>query len=247
MTMIMALMIRYPLSASPHPANTAATDATVAPAWFGAIATAVGVAVAIIAIYFTYRQVRLTAVQLRLSSEQAAQDSEDRTRPYITMNVVPGLTGHGAIDLVIENTGQTTARDIRITLVDAEFGPQSNDDDHVGPGLQEFFATPFDLSPRGRMRFLWHLPETTKSNKRGAMGAPQIGEVLASYYWDGAGIQARKYTTRLRYNLVLWPRITPAPSTGSVNNGLSGKPVTHLKNIDHALRSIAHHTGEANR
>ncbi|MDD1385469.1 MULTISPECIES: hypothetical protein [Curtobacterium] len=229
--------------------SPAPSDAALLPTWIGAIATAVGVVVAIIAIGLTYRQVRLTAKQLRHASVQAAQDSEDRTRPYVAMNIVPSIASSGALDLVITNTGATAATNVRFELVDAQFG-LSDDDTRVGPDLRDFFSTPFELAPGARMRLFWHLPESTAdhSDKPGAMGAPVTGELRATYSRDVDGRPGtQEYVTKHHYDFTLWPKITPQAWTGKTNEGSPSDSLTHLKNIAFGIRAVAHHLGETNR
>ncbi|MBF4616387.1 hypothetical protein [Curtobacterium sp. VKM Ac-1376] len=238
-----------PLTFAGATPSAVSTDPTLLPTWIGARATAAAVVVAIVAILLTYRQVRLTAVQLRHDSAQAAQDSEDRTRPYVTMNIVPSIASHGALDLILANTGATAATNVRFKLLGAGFG-LSDDDTHVGPGLREFFATPFELAPGARMRLFWHLPESAaeRSDKRGAMGAPVTGELQVTYGRDVGGRPgSHEYVTKHRYDFTLWPKITPEAWTGARNEGNSSDPLTHLKNIDFGLRAIAHHLGETTR
>lgn len=203
--------------------STVSTDPTLLPTWIGALATAAAVVVAIVAILLTYRQVRLTAVQIRHDSAQAAQDSEDRTRPYVTMNIVSSIASHGALDLILANTGATAATNVRFELIGANFG-LSDDDTHAGPGLREFFATPFELAPGARMRLHWHLPESTaaRGDKREAMGAPVIGELQVTYGRDVDGEPGpHVYVTKHRYDFTLWPKITPEAWTGARNEGNS--------------------------
>lgn len=40
---------------------------------------------------------------MRGAALREAQDSEDRTRPYVGMDIVPGLAGSPTFDIVIEN------------------------------------------------------------------------------------------------------------------------------------------------
>lgn len=240
----MKLFVLAAATQSPVP-----TDAMLLPTWIGALATAVGVLVAIAAILLTYRQVRLTAEQLRAASKQAAQDSEDRTRPYVAMNIVPSIASSGALDLVVTNTGATAATNVRFELLNAEFG-LSDDDTRVGPDLRSFFSTPFELAPGARMRLFWHLPESAadRSDKPGAMGAPVTGELRATYGRDVDGQPGtHEYVTKHHYDFTLWPKITPQAWTGKTNEGSPSDPLTHLKNINFGLRAIAHHLGETTR
>ena len=191
----------------------------------------------------TYVQIRLTTKQLRESAKAQAEDSEARTRPYVTMDIVPGLTGRSAFDAVIENKGASTARDIQISLVGAEFGAQSEHDE-VGPGLARLFEQPFDLAPGGRRRVIWRLADRETSVPRGDMGAPIAGTVRAEYTWQPTHRDTNLYFDELRYDLSLWPLLTPAPSTGAKAESSSKSEKIQLRDIEHALRAIAHHTGE---
>lgn len=71
------------------------TAVDLVPTWIEPIATLVGVVVAIAAIVFTVVQLRLTAQQMRETATQEAKNSEARTRPYVGIEVVPGIAGSG--------------------------------------------------------------------------------------------------------------------------------------------------------
>jgi hypothetical protein len=221
--------------------------ADLVPSWIGAVATAVGVAVALIAILLTYKQVRLTAQQMRETSLREAQNSEDQTRPYLGIDVVPGLAGPPSFDLVVANFGKTTAHDIRLALVGREFQAQSEADE-IGPALGRLFAAGFDLAPGARRRVFWRMPDEEGSSPRGDMGAPVSAEIVVTYQWvPGGDREIRRYEERLRYDLTEYPKLTPLPCEGAKADGSESDPTTSFKNTAHALRAIAQHVGEIRR
>jgi hypothetical protein len=225
----------------------ATPSAELLPTWVSAVAGAAGVVVAVIAIVLTYTQVRLTGRQLRESSVREAQDSEARTRPYLSIDIVPGLAGRPTFDIVIANLGATTATDVRLRLTHHDFDKQS-EDDQIGPALGELLAAGFDLAPSARRRLLWRIPGDTNTEPPGDIGAPISDTVRATYMWDPAdGRPSRHYEDRLQYDLSQYPFLTPAASRGSTTQGSPTDQNVHLKNLIHALRAIADHVGELRR
>lgn len=211
------------------------------PDWITAVATVGAVVVAAAAIWPAARQVRLAAEQAQKTAARDAQDSEERTRPYVSVDLVPGVAGSSSVDAVIENYGKSTARDIRLSLADREFGALS-EGDRVGPALGRLFAAGFDLPPGGRRRIFWHMPARPSANPPGALGAPQDAEVVVAYGWTPSdGRTRREYSERLRYNLDDVLSITPVPDTGPKAAG-SGIDV-EAKNVVHSLRAVAQHLG----
>lgn len=225
----------------------ASVSAETLPAWIGAIATSAAVLVAIVAIVLTYWQVRLTARQIRDTAAQEAQNSEDQTRPYIGLDVVPGLAGPPSFDLLVTNFGRATARRICVNLSGGGFVAQS-DADEVGPALGRLFAVPFDLAPGARRRVFWYMPDQENATPRGAVGAPIAGEIGARYEWEPrTGEASRSYEDRLSYDLTEYPKLTPSPSSGSTAHGSESDPEVIARNGVHALRAIARHAGELRR
>lgn len=83
---------------------------------------------------------------------QVVRDSRDRTRPYVHLDVVPGLHGIGSWDLTIENHGLSTALDVVIDGGDFE---QVDEDDYITPHLGEYLLRPKTLVPGARRRIMW--------------------------------------------------------------------------------------------
>lgn len=223
----------------------AETPSDLVPTWIEAIATLVGVIVALVAIVFTAVQIRLTARQMRETSAQEAQNSEDQTRPYVGIDIVPGIAGMSSMDIIFENHGRTTARGIKVRLIGDEFREQSSGD-IVGPALARLFATPFDLAPGARRRILWQIPADQNATPGGNLGTPVAGEIGFTYDWvPGDGRDVRHYDDSITYDLTEYPKLIPLPTNGATTHGTS--PEAQHKNLLHALRAIASNVAEIRR
>lgn len=212
--------------------------------WVSAIATCVGSVAAGGALWFAYSQIRLTARQMRESAAQEARDSEARTRPYVSVEIVPGLAGPGSMDIVFANHGRTTARNVRVSLVGDDFRAQSEEDE-IGPALGRMFANRFELAPGARRRVFWQIP-ANDDESRSQFGTPLIGVVAVSYAWkpDGAETE-RRYADEFRYDLTEYPKLIPVPYSGPNASGTSAD--AHERNVVHALRAIARNVAENTR
>lgn len=221
------------------------TPADLVPSWIEAIATLVGVVVALAAIVFTVLQLRLTSRQTRETAIQEAQNSEAQTRPYVGIDIVPGIAGAGSMDIIIENHGRTTARNIRVSLVGDTFRGQS-DGDVIGEALGRLFATGFDLAPGARRRVFWQIPADENSSPRGHMGTPVAASIAFVYEWaPGVDRPVRNYEDSIQYDLTEYPKLVPLPSSGSTTPGAS--PEALSKNFLHVLRAIAANLAEIRR
>jgi hypothetical protein len=213
------------------------------PDWIQAYAAGIGVIVALVALLLTLTQVRLTGRQLREASEQQVRDSEAQTRPYVGADVVTSLFGSPMFDLVIHNYGKTTARGVKLRLVENTFSAKSQYDE-IGPALGRLFAEPFDLAPGSRRRVLWLIPDSKNAEPRGDMGAPVADELILVYGWDSDGIRPeRSYTEHYSYDLSEYAKLVPSPNTGPKATGAGSSE----KNIAHALRALTEHVAELRR
>lgn len=82
---------------------------------------------------------------------QMKTDSIAQTRPYVYAHVVPSLGGTRAWDLILKNTGQSSAYQLEIT-VDA--WPET---DILTKSLEKLFNTPQTLPPDCAIRTFWFL------------------------------------------------------------------------------------------
>lgn len=80
--------------------------------WISAAVSIFGVIVAIVAAFLVYRQIKQTSDQMQNTALEQALDSELRTRPYVYLELIPGLWGEGSFDLKIKNSGKTFAREV---------------------------------------------------------------------------------------------------------------------------------------
>lgn len=185
-------------------------------------------------------QIYLASKQMRETSKQSKQESEDRNRPYISMDVVPGLGGVGCWDLKISNTGGSPARDISISLLHDHF-LSDEDGSYLKEKLEAFCSTQFDLMPGASRRIYWSIYSADES--RVLEGAPLKGVISARYSWKNDSKIIADYEDNLPYDCENAP--IPAPSTGSKREGKF--EAESLKNIEYALRSISHQIGELAR
>lgn len=181
--------------------------------------------------------------QVRDSTTENERNIEAQTRPYVGIEFSAGVAGAPSMDILIQNTGRTTAANVRVGI-EGGFGAQS-EHDQIGPALGRLFAAPFTLAPQGRRRVFWRLPDEEGSEPRGDFGAPLSGVVTVSYEWEKASGKALRYAERFPYDLTEYPKLMPAPRTGPERDG-AGVDVSAI-NAVHALRAIAEHVAELRR
>ncbi|OZB85566.1 hypothetical protein [Microbacterium sp. 13-71-7] len=216
---------------------------SLAASWVVAVATAAGVIVAGLALWFAYRQIALTSTQMRASAAQQAQDSEDRTRPYVSVDFVPGISGAPSFDIVVTNRGQTMARGLTLELTDGGFRALSEHDE-IGPALGRLFSSGIDLAPGAKLRVLWRFPDQENAEPRGDLGAPERGSVIVRYGWmPGDARPIREYAEPARYDLREHLKLIPRAYSGEDASGSDAD----LRNAVNALRAIAENVGDLRR
>lgn len=218
-------------------------ESMLAATWVTAIATIVGVVIAGAAFVAAAIAVVQTGRQMRAAARTETENSDAQTRPYVGVDIGPGIASLPSFDIVIRNHGKTTARDIRIELLNGEFGARDGDE-MFGPAQARVFAVPFDLAPGAHRRLLWHV--LASANRPHSLGAPDSGEVGVSYGWEpGDGRESRSYSDSIRYDLRDYPALIVIPGTGGKTDGRTTDD--HLKNAVKALRAIASHVGNGIR
>ncbi len=95
---------------------------------------------------------------------QMERDSQAQTRPYLYASLAPSLAGGSIYDLVIENTGASTARSVRVLC--PEF-PSKPDD--IAKKLGVFLNLEHTIPPKVRLRNYWRL------------------ELAEGHTWEGGG------------------------------------------------------------
>lgn len=199
-------------------------NADVATAW----ATMAGVAVAIAATTFALIQLRMIRA-----------DSNARTRPYVQVDVVPGLQGPGSWDLIIENTGASSAHDV---IVDGGEYEAQDTADHIVPNLAKYLLQPKVLVPGARRRIMWAY-STENPTVRAGVVSPR--ELKVSYLGDRSRSRFRRWRNFSETFVVgdeLLGAVSPAPNEGPIPTGDD-----QLARIDRALRTLNTHVGELRR
>lgn len=195
----------------------------------GAWTTIVGVAAALLAALFAGWQLRMIG-----------KDSRDRTRPYVQLDVVPGIQGPGSWDLIIENRGASAA--LQVVIDGGEFEPQ-DEKDHITPELGKYLLRPQTLVPTARRRVMWAYSNNELKIQAGVL---EPRDVKVSYL-DERKAKSRlgrrsPYTDTFTLDGALGGAVFPSPSEGPVPNSKD-----MLKHIDSALRTLNVHVGELRR
>lgn len=89
----------------------------------------------------------------RRTLKQMRDDSVAQTRPYVYVDVVPGLAGMQTWDVVIRNVGQSSARNVVVSVDD---WPEL-EDDNIVESLKPLFDAPKTLPPSCTIRAIWRM------------------------------------------------------------------------------------------
>lgn len=156
------------------------------------LATAVISAVIAIAAYLAWRTAKAalmasreaseaalaSADAARAANEQALLDSREQTRPYVWVEIAPGLSGTSCYDLRIANTGKSAARQLKLAY---DAWPEPLDD--VATKVRELFDTPRTLPPACSIRSYWRLEGNFDDGSTEA-GMGKHGTIRVSYTSD---------------------------------------------------------------
>lgn len=130
-------------------------ESAAAAAWWSAIGTLATAALTLgllVGAWFAWRTAKQTLKQAKETHLQLQKDSLEQTRPYVYVHLVPGLAGLATWDLLITNTGRSTARNLRI-----ECDAWPDKDDIVTGPLRTLFSTARSLPPGATIRSFWKL------------------------------------------------------------------------------------------
>lgn len=167
------------------------------------------------------------------------------TRPYVAVSVVPGLQGNGRWDLLLENTGRSLARDVRLKVLD---GVEPISGGAIGEDLARWLSQSHTLAPGARVRVMWRWGEGRGGSNAEEDGMPAQSRVAVSYAsTDGGDTYGVGEVYELETDLV--GKASPAPQPGSKANGTptEGQQARALVDINHALRALNTHVGELRR
>lgn len=134
-------------------ATNAAELAGMWAAWVTALATVGLVLGAVVA----WRTAKKTLDQMKA-------DSTAEARPYVHAWIVPSIGGRQAWDLLIKNTGRTSARNLRVTV--SEWPPV----DALTAELRKLFDAGHTLPPQSTLRTYWYLGPRDQDGSTGSTG-----------------------------------------------------------------------------
>lgn len=147
------------------------------------------------------------------ANDQARRDSMERTRPFVYVDIIPGLAGSGHYDIKIWNSGRSAAR--AVTL-DYDSWPQPEDD--VTARVRTLFETPRTIPPRSAVRSMWRLTGNFSDGTTVA-GLPTTGRITANYTSDDP---SQPHYTDYFDVLVDSAGLWPVPEAGPNPDGLHG-------------------------
>lgn len=147
----------------------------------GSVATAIATIALVVAAIWAGRIAIQTLRQMKV-------DSIARTRPYLFASLAPSLSGAGRFDLLIENTGASAARHVRVKC--PAFPSQPDD---VALKLKRFLDAEHTIPPGARLRNYWRLTlregHTWGDGTTDPAGMPEKATIVLNYLGD----EGRKY------------------------------------------------------
>lgn len=166
--------------------------------WLTALATVGLVLGAVIA----WRTAKETLKQMR-------HDSISRARPYLYATLAPSLNGGSKYDLLIENTGASTARKVRATCLEFPSAP-----DDIAEKIKRFLNAEHTMPPGVRLRNYWRLcletGHTWSDGTTEPAGMPERTSLILDYEDD----EGRKYQDTYHLDVVSL-MFAPMPTKGS--------------------------------
>lgn len=147
------------------------------------------------------------------ANEQAQRDSIEQTRPYVYVELVPGLAGMQTFDIRIANSGRSAARNLTL---DFDAWPVTLDD--VGESLKDLFSTPRTLPPGCSIRAMWRLEGPFTDDTPEAGMEKRGGTVSVAY--TSSDPSKPSYEDRFEMMIEksgLWPVGESGPSPGNLS------------------------------
>lgn len=158
-----------------------------------------------------------SAAAAEAANDQLRRDSAERTRPYVFVEVLPGLAGVPAWDLRIKNVGNSAARELVLS-------PRSwpARDDIVIQSLRELCDTPRTLPPGCSIRAVWRVGEVGPGQSTD--GPSELGmeeQEIVSVSYRGSANDEQAFADEfdlMTHGSGLWP----VPEDGPDAVGLRG-------------------------
>lgn len=178
-----------------------------------AAATALLTLAVVIAAFCAWKTARATLKAAKESSDQAKLDSIAQTRPYIFVEILPGLTGQAAYDVRIANVGRTSARVVTVAF---DSWPDPLDD--VATALRDLFETSRTLPPGSRIRSIWRIEGNFTDGSTEAGMPVGVGSATVTYGSDDPSHPTYTDVYELRTDKSgLWPVSEDGPTPDGVS------------------------------
>lgn len=182
----------------------------------------------------TMQASRAASKAARAANEQAKRDSIEQTRPYVFVEILPGLAGLGTYDVRVKNVGRTAAYDLTLDYSDWPAEP----DEHTRQ-IMTLFETRRTLPPTCSIRSYWRI-DLPGVDEQKPIGAGTSGAIVASY----RGPNPDDGTYRDSYEVLIdGSGLWPVPENGPEPGRMDGAERKQYK----LLQAIARHIGELHR
>lgn len=156
-----------------------------------------------------------SAEAARAANEQARIDSIEQTRPYVYVEIVPGLASSQSWDIRIRNAGRSAARRVRLG-----YDGWATEPDDVATAVRELFETERTLPPDCYIRAMWRL-QGNFANGTSEAGLGKEGRITVSYTSDDPSTPS--YTDTFDV-MITRSGLSPIPEDGPRPDGLTGEP-----------------------
>jgi len=177
-------------------------------AWLSAYATLATAILSfglLVGAVLAWRVARDTLDQSKRAHEQMEKDSVEQTRPYVYARIVPSIGGFNAWDLVVRNSGRSSASNLTITVSE---WPES---DTLTEALRTMFEHPQILPPDTSIRTYWFLGPRDQAGSSGAAGFDIPVDLTVNYF--GSGPNPHQYVETFHLNPSVLG-LTPQPAAG---------------------------------
>lgn len=190
-----------------------------------ALATAVLSLGLLVGALLAWRVAKATLDQSKAANRQMELDSIEQTRPYVYARIVPSIGGNAAWDLIVRNSGRSSANALTIKV------SQWPEQDAVTKALRTMFEHPQILPPDTSIRTYWFLGPRDSPGTTGATGFDIPVDITVTYSGPGPGPQVYTETFHLD---PLTLGLTPEAASGVNIN----KPTEELKKMREIVRAL---------
>lgn len=148
--------------------STNATNWTDVWATVASVVTAPATVGLVIGAYFAWKTAKKTLNQME-------EDSKAQSRPYVHAWIVPSIGGGQAWDLLVKNTGKSTAKNLKLSV------DEWPEDDALTEALRTFFEAGQSLPPNSTIRTYWYLGEREQEGSTGSTGFDVATRIYLNY------------------------------------------------------------------